>query len=129
MLEFILQYETKSWEKYNNFFVFATIVGHVNCQLACSYPIIPFPLFFVWLFLFLQKKSQTKKKGSHQPYLFTLYVYFCLYYRNVNFRGCLVYVFKQQFSVFKQHFTYFKALFHPHVFHVCWCIRHNSNPH
>ena len=31
-------------------------------------------------------------------------------------RGCLVYVFKQQFSVFKQHFTYFNALFHPHVF-------------
>ena len=32
------------------------------------------------------------------------------------FRGCLVYVFKQQLSVFKQHFTHFNALFHPHVF-------------
>ena len=31
-------------------------------------------------------------------------------------RGCLVSVFKQQFSVFKQHFTYFNTLFHPHVF-------------
>ena len=31
-------------------------------------------------------------------------------------RGCLVSVFKQQFSVFKQHFTYFHTLFHPHVF-------------
>ena len=31
-------------------------------------------------------------------------------------RGCLVYIFKQQFSVFKQHFTHFNALFHPHVF-------------
>ena len=31
-------------------------------------------------------------------------------------RGCLVCVFKQQFSVFKQHFTYFNTLFHPHVF-------------
>ena len=31
-------------------------------------------------------------------------------------RGCLVYVFKQQFLVFKQHFTHFNALFHPHVF-------------
>ena len=34
----------------------------------------------------------------------------------VSYRGCLVYVFKQQFSVFKQHFTHFNALFHPHVF-------------
>ena len=33
-----------------------------------------------------------------------------------QYRGCLVYIFKQQFSVFKQYFTYFKALFHPHVF-------------
>ena len=33
-----------------------------------------------------------------------------------EFRGCLVSVFKQQFSVFKQHFTYFHTLFHPHVF-------------
>ena len=31
-------------------------------------------------------------------------------------RGCLVCIFKQQFSVFKQHFTYFNALFYPHVF-------------
>ena len=30
--------------------------------------------------------------------------------------GCLVYVFKQQFSVFKQHFTHFHTLFHPYVF-------------
>ena len=30
--------------------------------------------------------------------------------------GCLVYIFKQQFSVFKQHFTHFNTLFHPHVF-------------
>ena len=30
--------------------------------------------------------------------------------------GCLVYVFKQSFSVFKQYFTYFKTFFHPHVF-------------
>ena len=33
-----------------------------------------------------------------------------------SLRGCLVSVFKQQFSVFKQHFTYFNTLFHPHVF-------------
>ena len=32
------------------------------------------------------------------------------------YRGCLVSIFKQQFSVFKQHFTYFNTLFHPHVF-------------
>ena len=32
-----------------------------------------------------------------------------------KFRGCLVCVFKQPFSVFKQHFTYFNTLFHPHV--------------
>ena len=31
-------------------------------------------------------------------------------------RGCLVYVFKQQFSVFKQYFTYFNVFFHLHVF-------------
>ena len=31
-------------------------------------------------------------------------------------RGCLVYVFKQPFSVFKQHFMYFNTLFYPHVF-------------
>ena len=31
-------------------------------------------------------------------------------------RGCLVYVFKQQFLVFKQHFTHSNALFHPHIF-------------
>ena len=30
--------------------------------------------------------------------------------------GCLVCVFKQQFSVFKQYFTYFYILFHSHVF-------------
>ena len=30
--------------------------------------------------------------------------------------GCLVCVFKQQFSVFKQHFTHLNTLFHPHVF-------------
>ena len=29
--------------------------------------------------------------------------------------GCLVCVFKQQFSVFKQYFTYFYILFHSHV--------------
>ena len=34
----------------------------------------------------------------------------------VWFRGCLVCVFKQLFSVFKQHFTYFNAFFHSHVF-------------
>ena len=33
-----------------------------------------------------------------------------------SLRGCLVSVFKQQFSVFKQHFTYFNTLFHSHVF-------------
>ena len=33
-----------------------------------------------------------------------------------NLRGCLVYVFKQSFSVFKQYFTYFHILFHPQVF-------------
>ena len=46
------------------------------------------------------------------------------YFRQINshlqliqtFRGCLVYIFKQQFSVFKQYFTHFNALFHPHVF-------------
>ena len=31
-------------------------------------------------------------------------------------RGCLVGVFKQQFSVFKQYFTHFHTLFHPQVF-------------
>ena len=31
-------------------------------------------------------------------------------------RWCLIYVFKQQFSVFKQHYTYLYTLFHPHVF-------------
>ena len=36
--------------------------------------------------------------------------------KNLSFRGCLVCVFKQPFSVFKQHFTYFNTLFHPHVF-------------
>ena len=35
---------------------------------------------------------------------------------NKEFRGCLVCVFKQLFSVFKQHFTHFNVLFHPHVF-------------
>ena len=30
--------------------------------------------------------------------------------------GCLVCVFKQQFSVFKQYFMYFNTLFHSHVF-------------
>ena len=29
---------------------------------------------------------------------------------------CLVYAFKQPFSVFKQHFTYFNTLFYPRVF-------------
>lgn len=33
-----------------------------------------------------------------------------------NFRGCLVCVFKQLFSVFKQHFMHFNTFFHPHVF-------------
>ena len=33
-----------------------------------------------------------------------------------NFRGWLVCVFKQLFSIFKQHFTHFNTLFHPHVF-------------
>ena len=33
-----------------------------------------------------------------------------------SLRGCLVCIFKQQFSVFKQHFTHFNTLFHPHVF-------------
>ena len=33
-----------------------------------------------------------------------------------NLRGCLVYVFKQSFSVFKQYFKYFHILFHSHVF-------------
>ena len=40
-----------------------------------------------------------------------------IFSKNVKgLRGCLVYIFKQQFSVFKQHFTHFNALFHPHVF-------------
>ena len=30
--------------------------------------------------------------------------------------GCLVDIFKQQFSVFKQYYTYFYTLFHSHVF-------------
>ena len=33
-----------------------------------------------------------------------------------TFRGCLVCVFKQSFSVFKQYFTHFNTLFHPHIF-------------
>ena len=33
-----------------------------------------------------------------------------------KFRGCLVCVFKQPFSVFKQHYTYFHTFFHPRVF-------------
>ena len=33
-----------------------------------------------------------------------------------SLRGCLVCIFKQQFSVFKQHFTHFNTFFHPHVF-------------
>ena len=35
---------------------------------------------------------------------------------NKRLRGCLVCVFKQQFSVSKQHFTHFNIFFHPHVF-------------
>ena len=30
--------------------------------------------------------------------------------------GCLVMLFKQQFSVFKHHNTYFTTFFNPHVF-------------
>ena len=41
---------------------------------------------------------------------------FCVYRVLEKFRGCLVYVFKQQFLVFKQHFTHSNVLFHPHVF-------------
>ena len=33
-----------------------------------------------------------------------------------NYWGCLVHVFKQQFSVFKQHYTYFYTCFYLHVF-------------
>ena len=33
-----------------------------------------------------------------------------------KFRGCLVCVFKQPFSVFKQHYTYFHTFFHPQMF-------------
>ena len=33
-----------------------------------------------------------------------------------NLGGCLILLFKQQFSVFKQHYTYFHILFHLHVF-------------
>ena len=50
-----------------------------------------------WNFLFLNK---WKKKTLHLQ----------------NLRGCLVSVFKQQFSVFKQYFTYFNTLFHPCIF-------------
>ena len=47
----------------------------------------------------------------------TIIIFFekLFYFSKFN-RGCLVSVFKQQFSVFKQHFTYFNTLFHPHVF-------------
>ena len=36
--------------------------------------------------------------------------------RNNEFKGCLVCVFKQPFSIFKQHFTHFHTFFHRHVF-------------
>ena len=52
-------------------------------------------------------------------FIFLFYIFFKYFtdgYNCERLGGCLVYVFKQQFSVFKQHFTYFKALFHPHVF-------------
>ena len=37
-------------------------------------------------------------------------------YKKDGVRGCLVCVFKQQFSVFKQYFIHFYILFYPHVF-------------
>ena len=33
-----------------------------------------------------------------------------------DIRECLVFVFKQKFSVFKQYYTYFHIFFHPHIF-------------
>ena len=73
-------------------------------------------------------KLQKKKKIVHDDYdnLQTIYKYtiiinslslLCLYHIILeSLWGCLVYIFKQQFSVFKQHFTHFNTLFHPHVF-------------
>ena len=37
-------------------------------------------------------------------------------YKKDGVRGCLVCVFKQQFSIFKQYFIHFYILFYPHVF-------------
>ena len=52
-----------------------------------------------------------------QPHLsYTINNYTKTSLQHPDTRGCLVYVFKQQFLVFKQHFTHFNALFHPHVF-------------
>ena len=51
--------------------------------------------------MILSQKKKKKKRGMT---------------KERNTRGCLVSVFKQQFSVFKQHFTFFNTLFHPHVF-------------
>ena len=80
--------------------------------------------FFHFLLPLVQYNQLTKQLSTHQGNFF---FFFWDSQKNLpwkiwegekfprKLRGCLVYVFKQQFSVFKQHFTYFKALFHPHV--------------
>ena len=74
------------------------------------------------------KKYKKKQTNSWDPCFF--FFFFSKFSRKLCFlsqkqhfakiyqrlRGCLVSVFKQQFSVFKQHFTYFHTLFHPHIF-------------
>ena len=60
--------------------------------------------------------STIKKKKKRGICLLLSYLIKSYFYVAQSVWGCLVYVFKQQFSVFKQYFTHFNALFHPHVF-------------
>ena len=49
---------------------------------------------------------------------FNFIIYVCVYillFFLMKIWGCLVHVFKQQFSNFKQHYMYFYTLFYPHV--------------
>ena len=66
------------------------------------------------------KLKETKEKYNHINARGGFFFFFnsggFFFFFLVILRGCLVSVFKQQFSVFKQHFTYFHTLFHPYVF-------------
>ena len=74
---------------YRSYFSKAILLMYFILVCTCLCFLIKFFMLFI-----------KKKKKKNQEFL----------------RGCLVSVFKQQFSVFKQHFTFFNTLFHPHVF-------------